>query len=95
MNYFSFEGGASRLDLTLPTHVENAVVDVEAGAAHIDLHVPQGVALRLRAKSIGSLHIDENRFPRRSGFYQSADYDSASYHADVTIEGGATSIRVS
>ncbi len=95
VNYFSFEGGASRVDLTLPARVENAVVDVEAGAAHIELHVPQGVAMRLRAKSFGSLNIDEGRFPRRDGFYQSADYDSAPYHAEVTIEGGATSIQVS
>ena len=94
VNYFSFEGGASRVDLTLPTRVANAIVDMEAGAAHIDLHVPQGVALRLRAKSIGSLHIDESRFPRREGFYQSADYDMAQYHAEVTINGGATSIQV-
>lgn len=94
VNYFSFEGGASRVDLTLPRRVENAVVDLEAGAARINVHVPQGVALRLRAKSIGSLHIDESRFPRRDGFYQSADYDSAQYHAEVTIEGGATSIQV-
>lgn len=92
---FSFDGGASRLDLTLPARVENTLVDIEAGAASIDLNVPSGVALRLRAKSIGSLHIDEIRFPRRDGnYYQSADYDTAAHRADVTVDGGATSIKV-
>lgn len=96
VNHFSFEGGASRLNLTLPARVENTLVDIEAGAASIELHVPQGVAMRFRTKSVGSLNIDETRFPRReSSIYQSSDYDSAQYRADVTVEGGATSIQVS
>ncbi len=92
---FAFEGGASSLDLTLPTHVENSLIDIEAGASSIELHVPQAVALRFRTKSVGSLNIDENRFVRREGgIYQSVDYDTAKYRADVTINGGATSIKV-
>ncbi len=83
------------MDLTLPAHVENALVDIEAGAAGIDLHVPEGVALRFRTKSVGSLNIDETRFPRRDGgIYQSADYDTAKYHVEVKVEGGATSLKV-
>ena len=95
IKYLSFDGGASRINLTLPARVENMIVDMEAGAASIDLNVPQGVGLRLRLKSVGSLKIDESRFvPREGRIYQSADYDIAHYRADVTIEGGATSIRV-
>ena len=96
VTYFSFEGGASGLNLTLPAHVENSLVDIEAGAASLDLRVPEGVALRFRTKSVGSLHIDETRFPQREGdIYQSADYDTAKYHVEVKVEGGATSLRVS
>ena len=95
VTYFSFEGGASNLNLTLPARVENTLVDIEAGAASIDLRVPEGVGLRFRTKSVGSLSMDEQRFPMRErGIYQSADYDGAKYHADVTVDGGATSIRV-
>jgi cell wall-active antibiotic response 4TMS protein YvqF len=95
VTYFSFEGGASNLNLTLPARVENTLVDIEAGAASIDLQVPEGVGLRFRTKSVGSLSMDEQRFPMRErGIYQSADYDSAKYHAEVTVDGGATSIRV-
>jgi len=95
VTHFSFEGGASRLNLTLPVRVENALVDIEAGAASIEVRVPQGVAMRFRTKSVGSLNIDETRFPRREGgLYQSSDYDVAQFHADVTIDGGATSITI-
>lgn len=95
VTYFSFEGGASKLNLTLPGHVVNAIVDIEAGAASIDMKVPEGAALRFRTKSVGSLKIDESRFPLRGeGVYQSADYDSARYHVEVNVEGGATSLRV-
>jgi hypothetical protein len=96
VKYLSFDGGASHIVLTLPARVENMVADLEAGAASIDLNVPQGVGLRLRLKSVGTLKIDESRFvPREGRTYQSADYDTAKYRAEVTIEGGATSIRVS
>ena len=95
VKYLSFDGGASHIILTLPAHVENMVADLEAGAASIDLNVPQGVGMRLRLKSVGTLKIDESRFvPREGRVYQSADYDTAKYRAEVNIEGGATSIRV-
>lgn len=95
VSYFSFDGGAASLNLTLPARMESTLVDIDAGAASIDLCVPQGVALRLRTKTVGSLHIDEQRFPsRETGIYQSADYDAAKYHAEVTVDGGATSINV-
>ena len=92
---FSFEGGASNLNLTLPARVQNTLVDIQAGAASIELRVPEGVSLRLRSKSAGSLNVDESRFPRRDpDMYQSADYDSAQHRADVSVQGGATSLRV-
>ncbi len=95
VRYFSFEGGASRVNLTLPARVENALVDIEAGAASIDIRAPEGVALRFRTKSVGSLNIDESRFPRREGgLYQSTDYDTAKFHVEVKVEGGATSLTV-
>ena len=92
---FSFQGGASNLNLTLSARVASTLVEIDAGAASIELRVPEGVALRLRSKSVGSQNVDESRFPRREdGLYQSADYDAASHRADVTIDGGATSLRV-
>lgn len=96
VTYFRFNGGASNLNLTLPARVENTLVDIDAGAASINVHVPQGVAVRLHRKGVGSFSVDAQRFPMRdSGIYQSADYETAQYHADVTIDGGATSVTVS
>ncbi len=95
VTYFSFEGGASSVNVTLPARVENCLVEIEAGAAQINVSVPSGAALRFRSKGVGSLNIDAQRFPlRENGLYQSADYDSAKYHAEVTVDGGATSITV-
>jgi hypothetical protein len=95
VNHLSFDGGASRISLTLPARLENTMADLEAGAAGIELNVPQGVGLRLRLKSVGTVKIDESRFVLREGrMYQSVDYDAVKYHAEVNIEGGATSIRV-
>jgi hypothetical protein len=95
VSYFSFSGGASNLNLKLPARMANTLVDIDAGATSIDLRIPQGVAGRIRVKSVGSLHIDEARFPRRDGgIYQSADYDSAGLRAEVNLDGGATSINI-
>ncbi len=92
----SFEGGASTLRLNLPARVQNALVDIDAGAARIEVQVPSEVALRVRADTVGPFDIDAGRFPRlASGLYQSANYASAQFKADVTIDGGATSVRIS
>jgi len=91
----AFDGGASRLNLSLPARVQKAVANIRAAAAQIEMQVPAGVALRFRANGVGRLVIDETRFPRsEEGSYQSADYASAQYHADVTVDGGASSVRI-
>lgn len=95
VSYFSFDGGAASLNLTVPARMESTLVDIDAGAASIDIRVPEGVALRLRTKTVGSLHIDEQRYPlRETGIRQSPDYESARYHAEISVNGGATSINV-
>ncbi len=95
VNRFSFEGGASRLNLELPAKVENAVVDIEAGAASIELHAPPGLSVRFRTRIVGAVHVDEARFPlREAGLYQTVDFETATYRADVTVDGGATSVRL-
>ena len=95
VGYFSFNGGAASLNLTLPARMESTLVDIDAGAASIDVCVPQDVALRLRTKTVGSLRVDEQRFPaREAGIRQSPGYETAKYHAEITVNGGATSINV-
>ncbi len=91
----TFDGGASRINLNLPARVENSLTNISAGAARIEVQVPGGVALRFRTKSVGRLVVDESRFPRlQEGLYQSVDYASAQYRADLTVDGGANSVRI-
>ena len=95
VTHFSFDGGASSLSLTLPARVQNALVELKAGATSMQLKVPEGLAVRFRTKSVGSLRVDEGRFPQREpGLYQSADYESATHRADISVDGGATSIQL-
>jgi len=93
---FSYDGGASSLRLTLPARVPTALMEIQAGAASIEIRAPETVAVRFRTKSVGSLHVNESRFPRLgAGLYQSADYDSAAHRIDIVVDGGATSIQLS
>ena len=43
---------------------------------------------------LGSIQVDEARFPRFGGDYQSADYGSAANRVDLAINGGVGSVRV-
>jgi hypothetical protein len=92
---FDYEGGASSLDLRLPAGVDRFVAKIQTGAASLHMRVPQGVAARLFIKAVGTATIDEHRFVSRgAGLFQSADYDLNPKQAEITIEGGATSIRI-
>jgi hypothetical protein len=88
------EIGASALDLTLPA-AGSVSARIKAGAADVKVRVPEGVAARIRGVvGIGSLSVDEARFPRRGDGHQSAGYDAAAHRIDLDVEGGAASIRV-
>lgn len=87
--------GASSVNVTLPSHAGRTQVRVEAGAASVALRVPPGVAGRVRFQgALASVHVDQNRFPRRGGVYQSPDYDTAEDRVDIEIEAGIGSLRV-
>lgn len=88
------ETGASDTRLTLPAS-GRFHADLDLGAAAIEVTVPDGVSARIRA-SLGAadLKIDEARFPRVAGYYQSPDFESSANSVDMTIDAGAASIRV-
>lgn len=91
-----FDLGASTLKLKLPASAGYTRVDIDSGAATLDLNVPQGVAVRLRMTvGASTLNIDETRFPMQSsGFYQSADYESAANKVEINVDGGANTVKV-
>ncbi len=86
--------GASETTLTLPSK-GRFLADLDLGAASLTLIVPDGLSARIRA-SLGAanMNIDESRFPRSGGYYQSPDYGTAAHAADITIDAGAASIRI-
>ena len=92
---FEFQGGASSLKLTLPKEVPNCRVQIEAGAASIQVDVPDGVAVSLRTQGVGSMQVNETRFPRvETGVFQSSDFGAAPHRAEIAVDGGAFSFQL-
>jgi hypothetical protein len=88
--------GASDTRITLPRAAGLTEVRIEAGAAQVNVHVPDGVAARIRSQvGLGSTSVDEQRFPRTSDGWASAGYDTAEHRADIRVQGGVGSFRVS
>jgi hypothetical protein len=70
-------------------------VKAEAGAASLTFIVPNGVAARIHGTvALGSMRVDEDRFPRFGNDYQSTDYGSAINRVDLDVNGGVGSVRV-
>jgi Cell wall-active antibiotics response 4TMS YvqF/N-terminal domain of toast_rack, DUF2154 len=87
--------GASETTVSLPREAGMTDVKAEAGAASLTFIVPSGVAARIRSTvALGSVKVDEDRFPRFGSDYQSADYGSATNRVDLDINGGVGSVRV-
>jgi hypothetical protein len=87
--------GASATKLIVPAGVPRAQVRVEGGAASVSVRVPDGVAARIRATGgLAEISVDEGRFPRREGIYQSPDYAEAAHAVDITVDMGVGSVDV-
>ncbi len=88
------ETGASETQLTLPSK-GRFLADLDLGAASLTITIPDGLSARIKA-SVGAvdMKVDESRFPRSGGYYQSADYETAVNAADITIDAGAASIKI-
>ena len=87
--------GASETTVTLPRAAGMTDVKAEAGAASLTFIVPSGVAARIHGTvALGSIRVDEDRFPRFGNDYQSPDYGSATNRVDLDINGGVGSVRV-
>jgi hypothetical protein len=91
----SIKTGASSTRLVLPAQAGHTRVRIEAGAASVRAEIPSGVSARIRGMmGVGALNVDERRFPRRGGEYQSEDYETAVNRAEIEISGGVGSVDV-
>lgn len=87
--------GASNTRIVLPRAAGATSVRAETGAASLTIEVPDGVAARIRTRVVlGSVQVDESRFSRVAGGYESPDYATAPNRVDIDVQGGVGSLRV-
>jgi hypothetical protein len=87
--------GASDTRIVLPEAAGSTSVRAETGAASLTIEVPEGVAARIRTRVVlGSVQVDEFRFPPVAGGYESRDYATATNRVDIDVQGGVGSLRV-
>jgi hypothetical protein len=90
-------GGASRLEVMLPTPSGTLAVTILGGASNVAIRRPEGVAARLRVGGGATLlGFDDRRIGAAGGELdlRSRDYDGATGRYDVTITGGANSVTI-
>jgi hypothetical protein len=87
--------GASSTEMTLPSRAGKTNVKVTSGAASVVLRIPDGVSARIAVESgLAGITVDQNRFPRSGGGYQSADYDRAENSVDIHVETGVGAVEI-
>jgi hypothetical protein len=87
--------GASSTTLKLPAEAGYTHVKVEAGMASVKIYIPDGVEARVEAEAgLASVSVDQNRFPKTNGYYQSAGYENAENKVEIRIETGLGSIEI-
>jgi hypothetical protein len=87
--------GASETRIVLPQAAGATTVDVSQGAAALTIEAPTGVAVRLRSRmGLGSVSVDQSRFPAVPGGYMSGDYETAANRVEIHAEGGVGSLRL-
>lgn len=87
--------GASSTEVKLPVGAGTTYFKVEAGAASLVISVPEGVAARVESEAgLASVSVDQERFPKVNGIYQSADFEEAQNKVDIRIETGMASIEI-
>lgn len=91
----SLELGAASTRVQLPENAGLTQVTLRSGMAETRVTVPANVAARIHTRSgLATVDVDERRFPKRDGFYQSADWDTATNKVEISIEAGLTNVIV-
>jgi hypothetical protein len=86
--------GASDTRVRLPARGPISV-RADSGAASLVFEVPDGVAVRVHGTmALGSLQVDETRFPRAGRAWESPGYATAENRAEIEVQGGVGSVRV-
>lgn len=87
--------GASSTMLLLPAQAGFTTARIQSGAARVKVSVPAQVALRINGSiSLGSLKVDENRFPKTATGYESPGFAEAENRVELILEGGAGTVEI-
>jgi hypothetical protein len=87
--------GASSTDLKLPAGAGLTHLKIESGAASVKIQIPQGVGARVEAQAgLASVSVDQSRFPKQNGYYQSPDYETVENKVEIRIETGLGSVEI-
>ena len=87
--------GASSTVIKTPKAAGMTHLKIESGAASVEIEIPEGVAARVEASAgLASVVVDQNRFPKQNGYYQSPDYETATNKLDIRIETGLGSVDI-
>jgi hypothetical protein len=94
---FSLDGGASHLEVVLPTPTGTVAVVILGGASNVAISRPNGVAARLRVGGGATLlKFDDRRIGAAGSelHLPDRDYDGAADRYDITITGGANNVSI-
>lgn len=95
VNWLELKTGASTNHIFLPKREGLTRVLVETGASSVNIRVPEGVAARIMTETaLADAHIDQERFPRQAGAYQSLDYETAQCRVEIKIRAGVAAVDV-
>jgi hypothetical protein len=97
LDSFELEGGASRVELTLPDPSGAVPIRIDGGASNVTVRRPEGVAARLHVGGGASkLALDGQRLGAIGGEtrLESQGYTGATDRYEIIITGGANNVAV-
>jgi hypothetical protein len=87
--------GASDTRIRLPAAAGVTAVRTQTGVASLTIEIPPGVGARIRSgMAMGRLIVDESRFPRTSGGFESPGLPAAPNRVDIDVQGGVGSVTI-
>ena len=91
----SIDAGAADLEVTMPADAGEVRADIDVGAADILVIIPEGVGAMIDVSTaVGSLSVDQVRFPRQGNIYVSPNFSSLANRIHLNIDSGASDIKV-
>lgn len=95
VNEIDLSCGASEVSIQLPEGAGHTRVGIRGGMGTMRIHVPEEVAARISLSTgMSEISIDETRFPKRGGVYESPNYSNATNKVEIRIQAGMSTLLV-